>query len=139
MHIHSLRKFFFTQMLPALGRELTEALMGHKVYLDLAYRRFTIEQLGRHYLKAMKNITIMSEALDEDKVRREAALEAIRRFAEVFGIDPVGIKIEKERELGKELSSEEEIQLIQNGIKKLRENPDPQKIVSEEELEKILG
>jgi integrase len=42
LHIHCLRKFFFTRMAPILGREVTEALMGHKVYLDAAYRRFTV-------------------------------------------------------------------------------------------------
>ncbi len=139
IHIHSLRKFFFTQLLPVLGRDVTQALMGHKEYLDQAYRRFTVEQLAEQYSKAMRHVTIMSTPIEEEKVRKEAALEAIRRLAEVFGIDPLRIKIEREKELGKELSLDEEVQLLQNEIKKIREGSnDPQKIVSEEELEKHL-
>ncbi len=41
IHIHCLRKFFFTQMLQPLGRDIAEALMGHKLFLDSAYRRYT--------------------------------------------------------------------------------------------------
>jgi ribosomal protein S21 len=93
--------------------------MGHKEYLDQAYRCFTVEQLAEQYLKAMRHVTMMSTPIEEEKVRKEAALEAIRRFAEVFGIDP--LRIEREKELGKELSLDEEVQLLQNEIKKTRE------------------
>lgn len=47
IHIHSLRKFFFTRMLSILGRELTEALMGHKEYLDAAYLRYLLRTFSR--------------------------------------------------------------------------------------------
>jgi hypothetical protein len=72
--------------------------------------------------------------------KEEAVLEAIRKFAEAFGIDPMRIRIEKQKELGKELNADEEIELIQNEIKKLREGErDPQRIVKEEELERYLA
>jgi hypothetical protein len=67
--------------------------MGHKEYLNQAYRRFTVEQLVEQYLKAIRHVAIMSTPIEEEKVRKEAALEAIRRFVEVFGIDPLRIKI----------------------------------------------
>jgi hypothetical protein len=38
----------------------------------------------------------------------------------VFGIDLTEVKVAREKELGKELSSEEEIDLLENEIKKLR-------------------
>ena len=67
-------------------------------------------------------------------------MEAIRQFAEVFGINPMSVRIEKQKEMGREIDSEEEIQLIQNEIKKLRSNEDdPQIIVKKEELEDYLS
>ena len=140
IHIHTLRKFFFTQLLPILGREITQALMGHKEYLDNAYRRFTLEQLGKYYLKAMPYLTFLSETMEYERMKKEIALEAIRRFAEALGIDPMKVRIEKQRELGREPNPEEEIQAIQNKIKKLRTgNNDPKKIVNEKELERYLA
>jgi integrase len=49
LHPHSLRKFFFTTSIKVLGRELSEALMGHKQYLDSAYRRLTEEELAGEF------------------------------------------------------------------------------------------
>ncbi|MEM2538397.1 MAG: hypothetical protein QXE38_03730, partial [Candidatus Methanomethylicia archaeon] len=72
-----------------------------------------------------------------ENIRKQIALEAIRRFAEAFGIDPLKIRIEREKELNRELTVDEEIQLITNMIKKMREGSDP-KIVKEDELEKYL-
>jgi len=73
-------------------------------------------------------------------LKEEATLEAIRRFAEAFGIYPMMIKIEREKEFGRELSASEEIKLVQNELKKLREGKqDPQRIVIEEELEGYLA
>lgn len=51
----------------------------------------------------------------------------------------VEVKIAKEKELGRELASDEEIVLFENEMKKLRGNPDPQKIVGEDELEAYLA
>ena len=59
IHVHSFRKFFFTRMLGVLGREMTEALMGHRQFLDSAYRRYTQEDLGQAYLRAMSAVTAL--------------------------------------------------------------------------------
>lgn len=73
------------------------------------------------------------------KAPRKAALGAIRRFAEAFGIDPMRVRIEKQKELKREPSSEEEIQAIQEEIKRMREGEkDPQMIVKEAELENYI-
>lgn len=60
IHLHCLRKYFFTQMIPTVGREITEALMGHKQFYDSAYRRFAEDQMREHYLKGMKAVTILA-------------------------------------------------------------------------------
>jgi len=72
-------------------------------------------------------------------MKREAALEAIRRFAEAFWIDSMRVRIERQRELRRDPSSEEEIQAIQEEIRRMREGEkDPQMIVREAELEAYL-
>jgi len=47
-------------------------------------------------------------------------LEAIKSLASTFGIDPMRVGIENQKELGKELMVEEEMELLQYEIKKLR-------------------
>jgi len=51
----------------------------------------------------------------------------------------VEAKIAKENELGRELNSEEEVEIFENEIKKMREENDPQIIVDEESLENHLA
>ncbi len=56
IHPHSLRKFFFTTGMKVLGRELTEALMGHKRYLDSAYLRLTEEEMKKEFEKMVEEL-----------------------------------------------------------------------------------
>lgn len=54
----------------------------------------------------------------------------------LLGIDLLEVKVAKERELRRRLSRDEEIELFENEIKKMRESEtDPQTIVREGELE----
>ena len=139
IHVHCLRKFFFSQMVPLLGREVVEALMGHKQFLDASYRRFTEDQMRSFYLKGMNAVTIMIPHNDSEKIKQDAALEAMRAVATTFGLDPMKVKVEKEKEAGREINAEEEMELIKVEIKKLREpQDDPQMIVKEEELQTYL-
>ena len=104
------------------------------------YEPYTEDQLKKWYARAMPNLQILSKPIEEEKIRKDAALEAMRRVAETYGIDPMKVKIEKQKELGREPSPEEEIQTIQNEIKRMREHgDDPKKIVDEKELERYLG
>jgi len=52
----------------------------------------------------------------------------------LLGIDLLEVKIAKERELERKMTPDEEIELFENEIKKMREQQDPQIIVGEEEL-----
>jgi integrase len=61
VHPHSLRKLFFTTALKVLGRELAEALMGHKQYLDQAYRRLTEEEIAGYYAELEPSLTLFAE------------------------------------------------------------------------------
>ncbi len=61
----------------------------------------------------------------------------LRRLS--IGLKAEQVKVVKERELRRELNSDEEIELFENEIRKMREGEDdPQIIVKEEELESHL-
>ena len=62
IHPHSLRKFFFTTALKVLGRELAEALIGHKQYLDQAYRRLTLEEIATSYGRLEPFLVLFGQA-----------------------------------------------------------------------------
>jgi len=62
VHPHSLRKLFFTTALKVLGRELAEALIGHKQYLDQAYRRLSLEEMASAYERLEPSLTLFSQA-----------------------------------------------------------------------------
>lgn len=68
--IHSLRRFFFTRLVAALGRETTEALMGHKEFLDASYRRFTLDELGEQYKKAEEEISIRKGRSEDSEISK---------------------------------------------------------------------
>ena len=58
----------------------------------------------------------------------------------LLGIDLLEVKIAKEKELGRELTKDEELELYENELKKLREGKhNPQRIIYENELEKYLN
>jgi len=103
IHIHSLRKFFFSQLVPILGREVVEALMGHKAFLDSSYRRFTEKQMGEFYLKGMNAVTVM--------LKRESAseTEVKKAFKEQFLL-VAGFKQDEIEQMGLGGMSNEELQ-----------------------------
>lgn len=65
---------------------------------------YTEERLRKWYVRAMPNLRILSKPIEEERIKQNIALKAIRRFAETFGIDPMKIRVEKQRELGREMS-----------------------------------
>jgi integrase len=83
IHIHCLRKFFFTQMLQPLGRDIAEALMGHKLFLDSAYRRYTEDQMREFYLKGMEAVTIMlrKRGMSQEEIKQSFRREILMQVA----------------------------------------------------------
>jgi integrase len=139
IHPYSLRKFFFSKAVGVIGETAAHAMMGHGSYQQTYYRR-TEEERTNDYLKCMPHLSIFKDNIDLRNVKSEAALAAIRAFAEAYGIDPLRVKIEKQKETGKEPSADEEISLIQNEIKKLRtQETEPKKLVNESELQQYLA
>ncbi|UCF13257.1 MAG: site-specific integrase [Thermoplasmatales archaeon] len=64
LHIHCLRKYFLSQMKLSIPAVIPEALAGHEQYLDEAYQRYTIEQLGEYYKRGEQKITILESLPD---------------------------------------------------------------------------
>jgi CRISPR/Cas system Type II protein with McrA/HNH and RuvC-like nuclease domain len=118
--------------------------MGHKGDMDATYTtnksrlpEHVLEDMREAYQRAQAFVGTDSGPQPVDKM--EAVVEAMRRMAEAYGIDPMRVRIERQKELGRNLDSEEEIQAMQNEIKKTREGEkDPQTIVKEGELESYL-
>ena len=139
IHPYSLRKFFFSKAVGVIGETAAHAMMGHGSYQQTYYRR-TEEERAKDYLKVMPCLSIFKDNVDLRSVKNEATLAAIRAFAEAFGIDPLRVKIEKQKETGKEPTIDEEIIAIQYEIKRLRaKEREPKTIISEGELQKYLA
>lgn len=94
-----------------------ELFLGHTMD-KLGYDKspqYDEEWFRREYMKVEPRLNLLSNpsggALEAriEEIRKQVALEAIRRFVEAFGIDPMKVRIEKQRELGRELNADEEI------------------------------
>jgi integrase len=118
---HCLRKAFETVLrIPMIDGsrmdvKTQEFLMGHILpgTEDTYYDKTKVDLIRSDYAK-------LSFSSTQEISKKEAALEAVRRVAEAFGIDPMKVRIEKQKELKHELDADEEIEAIQNEIKKLR-------------------
>ena len=122
-------------------------IAGHKGDIEARYSTNKgllppdmIEDMRKCYKNCEPFLGTAIRQVEQSDILKEAKIEALKSIAKtMFGIDLAEIKIAKEKELGKKLGSDEEIELLENKIKKLREEQDPQMIVAEEELEKHLA
>lgn len=134
IHIHSLRKFFFSQLVPVLGREVVEALMGHKAFLDSSYRRFTEKQMGEFYLKGMNAVTVMmkKESVNEDEIKRA--------FKEQFLL-VAGFKQDEIERMDLEGMSSEELQsaVKEKLVGMMTGNGSRQRVVQAQEVKSYIG
>ena len=84
-HIHSLRKFFLTQI--GLDTVVTHALLGHSEYLDDAYVRLNQKEIADAYLDAMPNISIYGLPDMELKMETESLREEVTRLQRKLEIE----------------------------------------------------
>jgi site-specific recombinase XerD len=76
-HVHTLRKFFSTAMSEAgLQESVIHAWMGHKGYLDDAYKRYTKDALRQMYKDHMSAVTIFEQGSTSEFRKK---LEAIQK------------------------------------------------------------
>jgi len=145
-----LRAYFDTQMLLGeshgkIAHPYRVFFMGHKGDIDARYttnKGILPEELLEDMRRAFKESSEYLETTSRSEIdKKEMLLEMWREQAKMYGIDPFKVKIEKERELGKELSRDEEQELISAEIRKitmpqLNNNGKPyqSKVVGEDEL-----
>lgn len=142
---HCLRKAFRKVLNNSdVDEDTRESLMGHKLpgsrgnYFD----SHDVDEIAKKYMRC--NFA-RNEAMPED-VRKEMLLSLWRDQAKMYGIDPMRVRLEKEKILGRQPNPDEELEVIKTEIKKLiispmdkkREEADPQIVVREEELESYL-
>jgi len=145
-----LRAYFDTQMLLAeshgkLPHPYRVFFMGHKGDIEARYTtnkgrlpEDLIEDMRRAFRASAEYLETVPRP-ESDK--KEMLLEMWREQAKLYGIDPMKIRIEKEKEVGKELSVDEEQELLKVEIKKVtmpqsnnNNKPYVSKIISESEL-----
>jgi len=149
IHHHCLRKFYQTSMEQAgVAKSWFDYMMGHKIGgNDAAYSKPTVDQLREAYLRAERYLSVTGATQSEEQMRKSILLENFREQARLFGIDPATIRIEKQRELGSEISPDEEIDALRDKLTKIGQRISTQSdngsnfqatIVSEAQLVKHL-
>jgi hypothetical protein len=123
-----LRAYFDTQLLLAesngkISHPYRQFFMGHKGDIEARYTtnkgRLTpdmIEDMRRAYLTSDIYLTTQQVSSDDSKLK-ELLLQQWRQQAELYGIDPMKVKFEKEQEVG-ELGADDEIKALQMEIVK---------------------
>ena len=148
-----LRAYAETQLIIAeskgkISHPYLQFIAGHKGDIESQYSTNKgrllpdmIEDMRNSYKQCEPFLSTTNQLLEQSAVVKEAQKEALKSIAKnVLGIDLLDVKIAKEKELGRELEPEEEIELLENEIKKMREQPDdPQIIVREDELKDYLA
>ena len=148
IHHHCLRKFWQTAMEQGgIAKAWYEFMMGHSLgQLDRAYSKPTVEQLKEAYKRAEPYLGISRINLpDLDIMKKELLLSVVKQQCQILGFDPDRIKIEKEKEINGNISTDDEIEILQREIlnatmkNKVNNNKYDHKIVTESELTDYLN
>jgi len=122
-------------------------IAGHKGDIEARYSTNKgrlppemIEDMRAAYKACEAFLSTVAQPLEQSSIVKEAKVEALKSIAKsLLGLELLDVKVAKERELGRGLTRDEEIDLFENEIRKMREGEkDPQKIVGERELEAHL-
>jgi hypothetical protein len=150
-----LRAYFDTQLLLAESHgKITHAyrvfFMGHTGDIESRYTTnkgvlpvSLVEDMRQAFIRCEPYLcTVQEKTVD----KKEMLLEMWREQARLYGIDPLKVKIEKQRELSRELGQDEEKEAIRSEIAKLAVHPQKlrsthgkTKLVSEDELTSYLN
>lgn len=140
-----LRAYFDTQLLLAesqgkIAHAYRQFFMGHKGDIEARYTTNKgrlpdelLTDMRRAFRESEKFLSTTTEVQQQD--RKEILLEMWREQAKLYGIDPMKIKIEKQRDGGK-LGVEDEMAAIKDAIARARESADERyesRLVSDEE------
>jgi hypothetical protein len=156
-----LRAYAETQLIIAeskgkISHPYLQFIAGHKGDIEARYSTNKgklppdmIEDIRAQY-KACEPFLSTTSSLEESAVIKEAQIEALKSIAKnLLGIDLLDVKVAKERELQKELTPAEELNIYESEIRKLNMNQKlrqgqdsgrfQNKLISEKELERYLN
>lgn len=128
-----------------LSHPWRQFFMGHKG--DIEARYSTMKQLPQEMIEEMRSaygkcevlLSTIAQAVDQLSTMKEVQIETLKSLAKnLYGIDVTEIKIAKQKESKRELTQDETIELFEDEIKRRREQPDPQTMVDEKELQSYL-
>ncbi len=137
-----LRSYFDTQLLLAeshgkIAHAYRQFFMGHKGDMEARYTtnkgRLSDEMIEDMRRTFQQSEQFLSTEEIQEKDKKELLLEMWREQAKIYGINPLKIKIEKQRESNGS-SLESEILAIKDAIVKSREERYEGKLVTENEL-----
>lgn len=133
MHPHVLRKFFRTRLGSVIPVDVVEALMGHEGYLTEVYRRYSVEDLAKFYLKGESSLLVFTEAEEVSKLRVE--VEESNRELQTL-VNTLASKSMRLEEENKDLKHR--IQMTEGKLSKLEsEFAEVRKVLAE--LEQVAG
>jgi len=146
-----LRCYAETQLIIAeskgkISHPYLQFVAGHKGDIEARYSTNKgrlppdmIEDMRQAYKDCEPFLSTVAQPLEQSSIVKEAKMEALKSIAKnLLGIDLLEVKIAKERELEKEFDLDEEIELFENEIRRLREGNGSQSLVDEGELEAYL-
>jgi hypothetical protein len=145
LRFHQFRKFLNSSLQTAgIVKDVRNYVIGHK--LSGTDRAYTADLRRKAYQDAESYMIISRTSTPEmERVKKEMLLELWREQAKMLGIDPLKVRIERQKDLGREPDLIEEKEALQNEIKKMTVTAsktasadDCQKIVSEEDLPYML-
>ena len=93
LHVHSLRKFFRSQLEGVMTRSEIEVLMGHVKggYLDGAYLRISLKDMALKYKAAQNKLMIMEKPISTGD-KKELLKTMLKAFAPMVGISEMEIE-----------------------------------------------
>ena len=146
-----LRAYAETQLVIAeskakISHPYLQFIAGHKGDIEARYSTNKgrlppdmIEDIREAYRRCEPFLSTVAQPTEQTTIIKEAKIEALKSIAKtMFGIDLLEVKVAKEKEESRELTQDETIELFETEMKKTREQPDPQVIVEEKELESYL-
>ncbi|MEM2675683.1 MAG: site-specific integrase [Candidatus Bathyarchaeia archaeon] len=148
-----LRAYCDTNMIIAeskgkISHPYLQFIMGHKGDIEARYSTNKgvlppdmIEDMRKAYKECEPFLSTATQPLEQSSIIKEAKIEALKSMAKsLLGIDLLDVKVAEERLIGRELNKDEELELYEKELKKLREGKhNPQRIIHEKELEKYLA
>lgn len=131
-----LRAYAETQLIIAeskgkISHPYLQFIAGHKGDIEARYSTNKgrqppemVEDIRKAYERCEPFLSTISQPIEQSSVVKEAKVEALKSIAKnLLGIDLLEVKVEKEKELGREFTRDEEVEFFEGEIKKLRLEP----------------